>query len=145
MNITLENGKVILSEEDFIKLLEGKSNNLVVNPTVYSKLDSSTNCHTASKSLEQKVTEYLLKKGIRRHLSGFDYLRKAIITAIKRPEALVKITVLYITVARACNSTGSKIERAIRHSIESTGNKVVNSQFICDAVDEIKLMGGDIE
>jgi len=134
MNITLEDGKVILDEEDFVKLLKCKTGDLVANV-----------CCPKEKNLEKEVTEYLLNKGITRNLLGFNYLRKTVLMAIEKPEVLDKITVLYHLIAKEFNSTGQRTERAIRHAIESTGNKVVNSQFICDAVDEIKLMrGGDV-
>lgn len=70
-------------------------------------------------SLEVMVTEIIHEIGVPAHIKGYQYLREAIIIAIKDMETISAVTkVLYPAVARRFNTTPSRVERAIRHAIE---------------------------
>ena len=75
--------------------------------------------------LEKKVTAVISEIGIPAHIKGYNYLRAAIIMAIKNPETtsggVTKI--IYPTIAKMFNTSASRVERAIRHAIESTWNR----------------------
>ena len=96
-----------------------------------------------------EVVSYVLRKlGIRADLLGYDYLCSAIELSIADVSYLHNITkALYPEVAKIHNTTPTRVERAIRHSIEALLNsgraaftayemidmpadKVTNSQFI---------------
>lgn len=93
--------------------------------------------------MENKVTDYLNKEGFKRNLMGFRYLRTAIVLVIqdwKYIEGGVT-KFLYPEVAKMHNTTASKVERAIRHSIEVVygEGKPCNSEFIALVADTLKM------
>ena len=111
-------------------------------------------------NLEQKVSQILCKIGIPVHLTGYQYLRTAIIMVVENNEMISQITKnLYPRLAQKYNSTPSRIERAIRHAVEVTWNrgqiefiqnifgytvdsnrgKPTNSEFIAIVADKIQL------
>lgn len=110
--------------------------------------------------VEEVVTSYLLKLGIPVHLLGFSYLRTAIILTLEDNNVITSVTkLLYPSIAKQYHSTPSRVERAIRHGIEtcwnrgnleiindifqySTNSKVgraTNSEFIALLADKIRL------
>ena len=93
----------------------------------------------------------LRELGVPEHLSGYQYLVEAVVLVIREPAYLRRVTTeLYPAVAKKCGSTASRVERAIRHAIETawtrctldtiaryfgntispTRGKPVNSEFI---------------
>ena len=85
-------------------------------------------------NLEYDVTDMIHEVGIPAHIKGYQYLRDAIMLVIEEPEMLNSITkILYPTIAKKNQTTPSRVERAIRHSIEvawSRGNmEIINSLF----------------
>ena len=111
-------------------------------------------------SLEMIVSNLLHAIGIPTHISGFRYLRDAIILAVYDEDMMKKVTkVLYPTVAKKNGTTSSKVERAIRHAIgqawergslnrleELFGSEMLekkqrptNSEFIALVSDKIRL------
>jgi len=69
--------------------------------------------------IEARVTSIIHEIGVPAHIKGYQYLREAILVAIKDRETINAITkVLYPSVAKAFNTTPSRVERAIRHAIE---------------------------
>ncbi len=73
------------------------------------------------KSLEQKVTEIFLTLGIPPHLKGYQYLRESIKIAVDDPSAIYGITkLMYPKIAEKYNVTSTKVELAIRHTLEVT-------------------------
>lgn len=111
-------------------------------------------------NLEQKVSQILYKIGIPVHLTGYQYLRTAIIMVVENNEMISQITKkLYPRLAQKYNSTPSRIERAIRHAVEVAWNrgqiefiqnifgytvdsnrgKPTNSEFIAIVADKIQL------
>lgn len=65
---------------------------------------------------EQKLDQLLMDVGLREVHSGTEYVRQA----VKLYEPRMSLTKeLYPAVARAVSSTPSRVERAMRHAIES--------------------------
>lgn len=110
--------------------------------------------------LEGLVTECIHELGVPAHIKGYQYIRTAIIMVIGDMEMLNYITKeLYPTIAKQYKTTSSRVERAIRHSIEvawsrgrpevmnsifgytiDTGKgKPTNSEFIAMVADKIRL------
>ncbi len=83
--------------------------------------------------LETRVTSILHEIGVPAHIRGYHYMREAIIMAINDIDVLNYITKeLYPAIAKKCNTTPSRVERAIRHAIE-----VAWSRGQVDAIDSI--------
>lgn len=108
--------------------------------------------------LEDIVTDYLHNFGIPASIRGYRYLRAAIIMAVEDENSIGMVTkIIYPGVAKQYDSTPSRVERAIRHSIESgwnrgkpeyidsifgnTFNRIrpTNSEFIATLSDKIRL------
>ncbi len=110
--------------------------------------------------LEELVTEYIHELGVPAHIKGYQYIRSAIIMVVDNMELLNYITKqLYPTIAKKYQTTSSRVERAIRHSIEvawdrgqpevmndifgytisNTKGKPTNSEFIAMVADKIRL------
>jgi len=110
--------------------------------------------------IENEITEILHEVGIPAHIKGYMYLRTAILTTYYNIDILGQVTkVLYPDIARAYNTTSSRVERAIRHAIEVAWNrgntdaiddifgytvsavksKPTNSEFIAMIADKLRL------
>ncbi|HIT84420.1 MAG TPA: sporulation transcription factor Spo0A [Candidatus Ornithomonoglobus intestinigallinarum] len=110
--------------------------------------------------LEKLVTECIHELGVPAHIKGYQYMRTAIMMVVKDMDLLNFITKrLYPEIAKAYKTTSSRVERAIRHSIEvawSRGKpetmseifgytvdngkgKPTNSEFIAMVADRIRL------
>ena len=110
--------------------------------------------------LETRVTNILHEIGVPAHIRGYHYMREAIIMAIGDIDVLNYITKeLYPSIAKKCNTTPSRVERAIRHAIEVAWNrgridaidnlfgytintnkgKPTNSEFIALIADRLRL------
>lgn len=110
--------------------------------------------------LEELVTDYIHELGVPAHIKGYQYIRSAIIMVVENMELLNYITKqLYPTIAKEYRTTSSRVERAIRHSIEvawdrgrpevmndifgytvsNTKGKPTNSEFIAMVADKIRL------
>ena len=106
------------------------------------------------------VTEILHQVGVPAHIQGYHYVREAIVMAVKDPSVLRAVTkVLYPAVAAKYNTKASRVERAIRHSIEvawdrgdvevltgyfgytvnSLRGKPTNSEFVSLITDRVNL------
>lgn len=74
--------------------------------------------------LELRVSELLKELAVPVSISGHIYLRKAIIKLVQdftKAQQIYKV--LYGEVARDCNTTISRVERAIRHAIGTSWYK----------------------
>ncbi len=110
--------------------------------------------------IESLVTGIIHEVGVPAHIKGYQYLREAIIMAIKDREVINAVTkILYPTVAKVYSTTASRVERAIRHAIEvawdrgdietlqsyfgytvsNTKGKPTNSEFIAMIADRLSL------
>ena len=111
-------------------------------------------------SIETMVTGIIHEIGVPAHIKGYQYLREAIIIAVNDMDVINAITkVLYPQVAKAFQTTPSRVERAIRHAIEvawdrgdldtlqrffgytvsNTKGKPTNSEFIALIADKLQL------
>ena len=76
------------------------------------------------KSLEIDITNIIHEIGVPAHIKGYHYLRDAIIMVVEDIELLGAVTKeLYPAIAKANNTTPSRVERAIRHAIEVAWNR----------------------
>lgn len=112
------------------------------------------------KNLEGEVTNIIHEIGVPAHIKGYQYLRDAIIMAVKDTDIINSITKqLYPSIAREYNTTPSRVERAIRHAIEVAWGrgqvdtidslfgytvnlgkgKPTNSEFIAMVADKLRL------
>lgn len=110
--------------------------------------------------VEAMVTDIIHQIGVPAHIKGYHYLRKAIMLSIDNEEYLHAITKqLYPEIAKFFDTTSSRVERAIRHSIEvawdrgdvdvlnsffgytihNTRGKPTNSEFIAMISDKMRL------
>lgn len=110
--------------------------------------------------LESLVTEFMHELGVPAHIKGYQYIRTAIMMVVENMEVLNYITKqLYPAIAKKYSTTSSRVERAIRHSIEvawsrgkvQTMNEIfgytidvekgkpTNSEFIAMVADKIRL------
>lgn len=110
--------------------------------------------------LETVVTDFIHELGVPAHIKGYQYIRTAIMMVIDNMDLLNFITKqLYPDIAMEYKTTASRVERAIRHSIEvawtrgkpeimneifgytiHTGKgKPTNSEFIAMVADRIRL------
>ncbi len=110
--------------------------------------------------VEAMVTSMIHEIGVPAHIKGYQYLREAIIIAVRDMEVINAITkVLYPQVAKTFATTPSRVERAIRHAIEvawdrgdletlqrffgytvsNTKGKPTNSEFIALIADKLQL------
>lgn len=111
-------------------------------------------------SLEIEATGIIHEMGIPAHIKGYQYLREAIIMVVEDVDLLGSVTkILYPRIAGRFDTTSSRVERAIRHSIEvawSRNNietikkffgytintergKPTNSEFIALVADRLRL------
>ena len=78
---------------------------------------------TVEISDNDKVTEMLLEMGVPTHVKGFKYIRDSVVLALSDEEALERVTkILYPVVAKQNKTTPSRVERAIRHTVELMAN-----------------------
>ena len=74
-------------------------------------------------SLEMRVTEIIHQIGVPAHIKGYQYLRDAIIMAINDEYIINAATKRLYPRLRKTRTTSSRVERAIRHAIEVTGQR----------------------
>lgn len=110
--------------------------------------------------VEVEATNIIRKIGIPASLSGYEYLRYAITLTVDNRNMVTSITKkLYPEIAKKYSKTPSKVERAMRHAIETAFDrgdtavleryfghsvsankgKPTNSEFVALLADEIRL------
>jgi hypothetical protein len=113
-----------------------------------------------SGTLETLVTGIIYKMGVPANLKGYGFLREAIILSVKNPNIISAVTKeLYPAVAEVFGTTGSRVERAVRHAItvawqrmdsrimkeyfgyrmSFSADKPSNSEFIATITDRLLL------
>ena len=111
-------------------------------------------------NLETQVTAIIHEVGVPAHIKGYQYLREAILIAVKDMDVINAVTkVLYPEVAKRFGTPSSRVERAIRHAIEvawdrgdletlqkyfgytvsNAKGKPTNSEFIAMIADRLQL------
>ena len=144
------------SEEAIYDIIKSFSGRLTRSGfEVIAEKDAKDDC-----DLEFLVTEFIHELGVPAHIKGYQYVRTAIMMVVENMELLNYITKqLYPVIAKKYSTTSSRVERAIRHSIEvawsrgrpETMNKIfgytidngkgkpTNSEFIAMVADRIRL------
>ena len=128
--------------------------------------DAATVASHVAEMLEAGVTSIIHEIGVPAHIKGYQYLREAIMIAVRDMDVINAITkVLYPQVAKTFSTTPSRVERAIRHAIEvawdrgdletlqsffgytvsNTKGKPTNSEFIALIADKLQLQIKDME
>ena len=70
---------------------------------------------------ENYAADILRRLGIPSNLNGYTYLKKAAVLAVEDPTMLNGITkVLYPEIAKKCETTSVRVERSIRHAIQTS-------------------------
>ncbi|MCI8617353.1 MAG: sporulation transcription factor Spo0A [Clostridia bacterium] len=113
-----------------------------------------------SKNLEIEITNIIHDLGVPAHIKGYHYIREAIIMAVNNMSIVNRITKeIYPAVAYKYGTTPSRVERAIRHAVETawgrgdlkttrsifgytvsiSKGKPTNSEFIAMIADKIRL------
>ena len=94
------------------------------NTPVFSSLKPVVSPAASGYDLETRVTNILHEIGVPAHIRGYHYMREAIIMSVNDMDVLNYITKeLYPSIAKKCNTTPSRVERAIRHAIEVAWNR----------------------
>lgn len=82
------------------------------------------NASNYDENLMVTVTDIIHQIGIPAHIKGYHYLRKAIVLSVNDQKMLENVTkLLYPTVAEDFSTTSNRVERAIRHAIETAWNR----------------------
>lgn len=77
-----------------------------------------------SVTLDEKISDIFISIGIPPHIKGYAYLREGIKITVRQPHIINNVTKgLYPGIAKAFETTPSKVERAIRHAIEVAWNR----------------------
>ena len=77
----------------------------------------------AAREIELRLTPYIYNLGIPPHVSGYNYLRDAVIELLLEPAAQVGVTkYVYPSVAAMYGTTVHAVERSVRHAITSAWN-----------------------
>ena len=113
-----------------------------------------------SNNLEIDITNMIHEIGVPAHIKGYQYLRMGIALCVENMDLIGAVTKeLYPMIAKAYNTTPSRVERAIRHAIEVAWNrgkletidslfgytvhngkgKPTNSEFIAIVADKLRL------
>lgn len=86
-----------------------------------------------------QIKSYLDGKGFKHAQLGFGYTAEAISECQKDESLRNKVTVLYAHIGKMHNIPGSRVERAIRHSISTVECCALpNSEFIAKALDDLE-------
>ena len=138
------------------KILKEFSESLNVKGNTYALKEKDNE----KANLDSEITGILHEIGVPAHIKGYLYLRESISMVYSNVDILGGITkVLYPTVAKKYKTTSSRVERAIRHSIEVAWNrgnvdaisqifsytisynksKPTNSEFIAMIADRLRL------
>lgn len=89
------------------------------------------NLEATSDNNKQINIENILKKlYVNPKLLGYTYLKEAIEMCLINPNLFQEITkTLYPSIAKKYETTGTKVERAIRHAIEASWNKIDEESY----------------
>lgn len=91
--------------------------------------------------MKKQIIKHLDEKGVKHALTGFDYLIRAIEIGLEDKKSITKNICknCYKIIAEENNSTCSRVERAMRHAIETSDfPNLCVSEYIAVAVDSIK-------
>lgn len=144
--------------EKLVKVLYSLKNGdvLRIEITKYNNNEVKVN----EDDLERRIFKFQTQLGIRSNIKGYNYIKTAITLAYNDSTILESVTKrLYPDIAKIYNTTASRVERAIRHAIETAwmnGNvdvindifgysvcadkaKPTNSEFIAHVVNAMQM------
>lgn len=100
------------------EILEKEEKPVRIVPTVVTV--SETKNDSTPREIDERIVKKLLKEmAVPMNIKGYQYLSKAIVLLSK--EKGMKISLgLYPKVAKEFGTTGSRVERSIRHAVERT-------------------------
>lgn len=85
---------------------------------------ATTTTATRPLDVETRISNYLKEAGVPLSLKGYRCLKTAIQFVVEEPSAIEEVTkFLYPETAKAYKTTSSKVERAIRHAVETAWNR----------------------
>ena len=91
---------------------------------MFNSLNEDSKSNKEEIDLEKRITKILHDGGIPAHIKGYSYLRTAIYCSYNNNDYIGQVTkVLYPEIAKKYKTTGSRVERAIRHAIEVAWNR----------------------
>lgn len=142
-NILLEKMVQVLTAPEEMSCIKQKA--------VLSQMETDRNDYNKKQNkyeLESTISKLLNRMGITASIKGYHFIIKGVMMVIENREAILSITKgLYPDIAKEYNTTAGKVERAMRHAIETawkrTGKEIfyemagyypmvkpTNSQFI---------------
>ena len=144
--------------EELVKVLYSLKNGdvLRIEITKYNNNEVKVN----EDDHERRIFKFQTQLGIRSNIKGYNYIKTAITLAYNDSTILESVTKrLYPDIAKIYNTTASRVERAIRHAIETAwmnGNvdvindifgysvcadkaKPTNSEFIAHVVNAMQM------
>ncbi len=144
--------------EELVKVLYSLKNGdvLRIEITKYNNNQVKVN----EDDLERRIFKFQTQLGIRSNIKGYNYIKTAITLAYNDSTILESVTKrLYPDIAKIYNTTASRVERTIRHAIETAwmnGNvdvindifgysvcadkaKPTNSEFIAHVVNAMQM------
>lgn len=84
---------------------------------------------TERNNLEQVITGLIKNMGITPNITGFRYLREAVILSVGNPSVLNSVKkYIYSSIANKHNTKERNVDRAIRGAIKSASEKVYNNE-----------------
>ena len=113
-----------------------------------------------NKELQSTISTLLHSLGVPSHIKGYEYIREGIGLMYNDPSMLGAITKeMYPKIASIYDTTSSRVERAIRHAIETSWNRgdydlmeelfghsgdfdrarPTNSEFIATLADKLRI------
>ena len=104
--------------EELVKVLYSLKNGdvLRIEITKYNNNEVKVN----EDDLERRIFKFQTQLGIRSNIKGYNYIKTAITLAYNDSTILESVTKrLYPDIAKIYNTTASRVERAIRHAIET--------------------------
>ena len=127
------------------------------NKNIFEINTATKETDTGAEQIDTKllVTKLILNLGVPSHVSGYGYLREAVLICLGHPGVKFNMTKnIYPVIAKMNNSTPARIERSMRHAISIAWNggnegdcvmkteleeKPTNSQFIALILNEVRL------
>ena len=104
--------------EELVKVLYSLKNGdvLRIEITKYNNNEVKVN----EDDLERRIFKFQTQLGIRSNIKGYNYIKTAITLAYNDSTILESVTKrLYPDIAKIYNTTASRVERAIRHALET--------------------------
>lgn len=135
LNETYREAVELMGEVDKIdagKLISMLKNNFEKTHQYIEELMKESNIvESENEGLEKIVTSLMLQLGIHANLMGYQYIRTAILLVIHDDKLKKNVTRgLYLEIANKFNSTPSRVERAMRHAIGTSFERIESFEIV---------------